>query len=453
MGQSNAKGKRKKQGNKKRGGNNNNNNSKDNQQGASPSSSTTSMEESFVDVRPTASNDSSSRKDAAAPKPRQRIAVIGGGVSGLACAWHLEQNCDNYEVHLLEAKDKLGGHACTVPVPTDYTTSNSIIDVDIGFMVCNEANYPNLMAWFHALQVETEQSDMSLAVSLDSGETIEWSSSNPGGLLGGGWKRATSSYRFLQDMLRFNHTAAEILLLDAADPRRHVSTRDYLKQNGYSEQFATYYLLPMMAALWSASLDDVMQFPAAQLVGFLANHKMLQLFDRPQWKTVAGRSQQYVAKVQNCLKNVHCGAVVARVERQPADGRYRVVLDNKNNDKAALPLFDQVVFACHPPTAADMLVENNLDNNETTGNTTDLLRQIEYADNVLYVHSAPSLMPTNTANWASWNCLGSSRELARMQQSSSKKAPSASPHRKKTDKATTTQLEGTEGRFKAVYVT
>lgn len=205
----------------------------------------------------------------------RRVAVVGGGVSGLAAAWHLQQNVDNIEVELFEAEDRLGGHAFTVNV--DGT------DVDIGFMVFNDSNYPNMVKWFDKLSVAHETSDMSLSVSLDGGKTVEWNSDGLSGLLA---RRSQafepSFYQMIRDMVRFNSEAADILLLPNDDPRKLVTTGQYLRNHGYSEAFGKYYLLPMMAALWSASMTEVLQFPAVQLISFLCNHKMLQLFDRPQ---------------------------------------------------------------------------------------------------------------------------------------------------------------------------
>jgi cyclopropane-fatty-acyl-phospholipid synthase len=206
----------------------------------------------------------------------------------LSAAWHLAENAPNTNVVLFEASDRLGGHAYTVPVTLD---DGSTVDVDIGFMVFNDANYPNMVKWFDSLADEStstgvprEDTDMSLSVSLDGGETLEWTSNN--GLNGFLAKRGQlfdSRFRsMVKDMTRFHAEAPKLLLLPDEDPRKHVTTQQYLKQNGYSNGFAVYYLLPMMAALWSASMEDVLNFPAAQLIGFLCNHKMLQLFGRPQ---------------------------------------------------------------------------------------------------------------------------------------------------------------------------
>jgi len=208
---------------------------------------------------------------------KKKIAIVGGGVAGLSAAWHLREQ---YEVHLYEKADRLGGHAYTMSIP------NGGPDVDIGFMVYNDANYPNMIRWFEELGVESESSDMSLAVSLDQGNSVEWNSDGLNGLFANRSQLLSPKfYRYLADMVQFNAQASELLRLDEDDPRRQVTTGQYLKRHGYLNDrsgFATYYLLPMMAALWSASMEDVMEFPAEQLIGFLCNHKMLQFFDRPE---------------------------------------------------------------------------------------------------------------------------------------------------------------------------
>ena len=214
--------------------------------------------------------------------PIKRVGIVGGGVTGLSAAWHLHTNCKGaFEVHVFEADDRLGGHACTVtvsPLGQGETT-----DVDIGFMVYNESNYPNICAWFDKMGIQSENSDMSLSVSLDDGKSVEWSSDGISGLLANKKQLFRPSFhRFLKDMMRFNKEADKILTLDLNDPRRHVSMGQYLRNEGYSNDFATHYLLPMMAALWSASIGNVLDFPASQLIGFMCNHKMLQIFDRPQ---------------------------------------------------------------------------------------------------------------------------------------------------------------------------
>jgi predicted NAD/FAD-binding protein len=220
----------------------------------------------------------------------RRVAVVGGGVAGLSASWHLATNVPSalVDVQLFEAEGRLGGHAYTIPVPAPAKskggpTTSTTTDVDIGFMVFNDSNYPNMTRWFDKLGVASEDTDMSLSVSLDGGQTVEWNSDGLNGLFAKRSQLASGKFHtMIRDMVRFHKEAPALLLLTDDDPRKHVTTGQYLRTHGYREAFGMYYLLPMMAALWSASMEDVLDFPAAQLISFLCNHKMLQLLDRPQ---------------------------------------------------------------------------------------------------------------------------------------------------------------------------
>lgn len=418
-----------------------------------------------------------------AAEQKKRVAIIGGGCSGLACAWHLLQDSNNCDIHLYEQSSKLGGHANTVHI------DKSDIDVDIGFMVFNDDNYPNMTSWFDALGVPSEASDMSLSVSLDRGKTVEWCSTsvagmcaNPSQLLRPGF------YKFIAEMLRFNRDAAKILMLPKDDPNRVVTTAQYLRHNGYSEEFCSYYLIPMMAALWSASIEDVLQFPAEQLIGFLCNHKMLQvsreiqvdyytaliacyfqlimivnsqIFDRPDWKTVAGRSKTYTLKMAEMLgERAHLSCPIVSVKQNYINGAVNSMkYELFTAGEESVGIFDEVVFACAPPIAAKMLALGS-DEASTTKQLTEILNEVQYEDNAIYVHSDPELMPQSKAAWASWNCLGKSELLTTHTTASTNNTGAfeggesgfgnrAIDH----NGASVSKLEGENGRMRAVFVT
>jgi predicted NAD/FAD-binding protein len=460
---------------------------------------------SYVDLGAISSNSEESLLPTAANTTNQSsaqktIAIIGGGVSGLAAAWHLHVN-GQHNVHIFESEDRLGGHAWTV----ETTAANGdIIPVDIGFMVYNATNYPNLTEWFNCLDVKAETSNMSLSVSLDDGETVEWSSGVDGnaleGLFGSRPQQLVSPafLSFLADMVRFNQTAADqILALHENDPRKQRTTREFLVREGYGDAFQQYYLIPMMAALWSASLDDVLDFPAVQLVSFLSNHAMLQIFDRPVWQTVQGRSVQYVQAVETALngngngggttvaeqqQRVHCRTGIHSIQvvvdpqnKEPQEPpgtkqqkQYRLFTTPKpttadgtmSDDVEALPgvMFDEIIFACHAPTARTIL--------ERSGISIAPLQNIEYADNAVYVHSDTRLMPKSSSAWASWNCLGKSKELQRTMTGARNTAAATNNNKGAFEGAESGfgnkllqteddahQAEGPDGRFRAVYVT
>ncbi len=83
-----------------------------------------------------------------------RIAIVGAGVTGLVCAHVLSRNND---VTVFEADDRPGGHANTVRVDLP----DGSFDVDCGFLVFNERNYPGFVALLDDLGVATRPSEMS----------------------------------------------------------------------------------------------------------------------------------------------------------------------------------------------------------------------------------------------------------------------------------------------------
>lgn len=382
-----------------------------------------------------------------------RVAVVGAGVSGLSAAWHLLSDPNqSYQVTVFESEDRLGGHAYTIPVPvkTASNGNDETVNVDVGFMVYNFDNYPNMTNWFDALGVESEKSDMALSVSLDGGSSFEWSSDGLSGLFAN--KRqifSLSFYSFISDMLRFHKEAEVVLTLNPKDPRRFVTVGEYLRVHKYSESFGRNYLLPMMAALWSASMEDVLAFPMEQLVGFMCNHKMLRVFDRPLWNTVKGRSKSYTDKMAEFLEKHNAMKVSTPIQKaikvnQNGENlcQYELVTENSKS----VGIFDHIVFACHPPKAGKILSSNNsIDGeNNISPELLSLLYNIEYADNIIYLHSDPKLMPKRKAAWASWNCMGNSSLISTTIKPSSY-ADDSSEDSSKTKEP--------ENRMKAVYVT
>ena len=437
---------------------------------------------------------------------QQRIAIVGGGVSGLAAAWHLHTQStptNSVDVHIFEADKRLGGHAHTITVDTEKFTardyingtaagvSNSIsssgsaggeekknddelvndnndnserknpneneVDVDVGFMVYNKGNYPNMTKWFESLNVKGEDTDMSLSVSLDHGKK-EWSSHSVKGLFANPLNLVKPEFfTFLKDLMHFNSNAGELLLRPENDPARQVTIQEYLTREGYSEAFASYYLLPMMAALWSASVEDVMAFPASSLVEFMCNHKMLQLFNRPQYKTPAGRSIQYTTKMASILgEKAHTNTpIVALQKKSNKSGGGGCEYELFTNDGVSVGCYDHVIFACHSPQVAEIL---NTDESKTIDQElVAALNKIEYGDNAVYVHSDPTLMPTRKAAWGSWNCVGKSDLLTTHRQKVTGKEMEGSAsgfgNTLLQNGENETVLEGEDGRMRAVYVT
>ena len=311
--------------------------------------------------------------------PPHRIAVVGAGISGLATAWLLSRQ---HEVTLFEAGNYLGGHTNTV----DVTLEGKTHPVDTGFLVFNEKTYPNLIALFALLGVDSVETEMSFSVSLENPD-LEWAGSNLATLFG--QKRnllRRSFWSMLADTLRFNRESKNWLLKHPDDRR---SLRDFLVAGRYSDAFADWYLLPMAAAIWSCPTGQILDMPLATFIRFCQNHGLLQIFDRPMWRTVKGGGREYVKKIAAQLSDVRIACPVSAVSRG-ADG---LRLTHAQGSE----YFDQVVLACHSDQSKRILGQTASDGQRA------VLESIRYQPNRAVLHSDPALLPRDRKLWSAWN--------------------------------------------------
>jgi predicted NAD/FAD-binding protein len=311
--------------------------------------------------------------------PKQRIAVVGAGISGLASAWLLSQR---YDVTLFEAGNYLGGHTNTVDVTLDGKTH----PVDTGFLVFNERTYPNLIALFERLGVDSVETEMTFAVSLENPD-LEWAGASLGTVFG--QKRNLVRRQFwsmLSDILRFNRESVGWL---ASHPDNSRTLRDFLQAGRYSAAFADWYLLPMAAAIWSCPTGQMLDTPLATFVRFCQNHGLLQIFDRPAWRTVRGGGREYVRKLAAGLTDVRLACPVHAVARE--NGGLRVTHSGGSEH------FDQVVMACHSDQSLAILGFTASDEQRA------LLAAIRYQPNRAILHSDRALLPRDEKLWSAWN--------------------------------------------------
>jgi hypothetical protein len=312
-----------------------------------------------------------------APK---KIAVIGQGIAGMSAAWLL---APRHRVTVYEAERRFGGHSNTI----DVDTPAGRLPVDTGFIVYNEANYPNLAALFRHLDVPTAFTDMSFGVSLDDGD-LEYASTDLSSLFA--QRRNLLRPRFwsmLGDVVRFCRTApSHACALDAA----MTSLGDYLGEAGYGRPFQDDHILPQAAAIWSASVDAVRELPAAAFIRFFENHGLLKVLNKPLWRTVVGGSRTYVAKLTAAVcAGARLGTAAVRIERTQAGVLVR-------DAAGQVERFDEVVVACHADQGLRLLAQ-------PTGAERALLGAIRYLPNTAVLHSDPSFMPRRAKAWSSWN--------------------------------------------------
>lgn len=317
-------------------------------------------------------------------RPRQRVAVVGSGISGLSAAWLLSKTQD---VVLYEASDRVGGHSNSVEVPGTGP-------VDTGFIVYNNRNYPNFQAMLAHLKVDSIATEMSFAASLDNGD-FEYCGE---GILGMLAQRRNAFrprfWRLFRDLLRFYREAPDVL--DRTD--LHGLTLDeYLRSQNYSQSFVEGHLLPMAAAIWSSSADDIRSYPLLAFVRFFESHGLLQLRERPNWRTVKGGSRAYVAALlQGFAGEVRLSTPVATVQR---DRQGVTVIDRQGHADR----FDKILIASHADQALAML-------DAPIGQEGELLGAFSYTRNLAVLHADAGLMPRRRRVWCCWNYMSTGGE-------------------------------------------
>jgi predicted NAD/FAD-binding protein len=308
-----------------------------------------------------------------------KIAVIGSGIAGNVAAYHLQRE---HEITMFEAAGHIGGHSHTHEIEHE----GQHIAVDTGFIVFNNRTYPNFIALLDELGVASQASEMSFSVQCEvsgleyNGTTLNSLFAQRSNLL------RPTFWRMIRDILRFNREA--LALLDPAHPE--VALGDYLAAQRYSPQFIEQYVVPMGAAIWSASPATLRQFPASYLVRFFHNHGMLQVNDRPQWRTIEGSSARYVAKLTAPFRDrIRLNTPVTSVHRTAAGVMVRPAGGEPER-------YDRVFFACHSDQALRLLAD-------ATDAEREVLGAIRYQRNDVVLHTDTSLLPRRKLAWAAWN--------------------------------------------------
>ena len=310
---------------------------------------------------------------------RLRVAVVGSGIAGNVVAYRLHAQ---HDITVFEANAWPGGHTNTIDVEEDGRR----LAVDTGFIVFNDRTYPNFIALLDEIGQKWRRSEMSFSVQSPS-RKLEYCGSTLDSLFA---DRANlfrpSFHRMIRDILRFNREAVDSLRFEADGQ----TVGAYLERHRYSREFRDHYLVPMAAAIWSAEPVAIDDMPLRFLVRFFDNHGLLQLKDRPVWKTIEGGSREYVRRLAAGFRErIRLNTAVRRVRR--FDDHVDIV-----TDEYGVESFDAVFLACHSDQALALIEEPTVAERE-------VLSAIEYQDNEAVLHTDETLMPKRRKAWASWN--------------------------------------------------
>lgn len=319
-----------------------------------------------------------------------KIAIIGSGIAGLTCAWRL---AGHHQVTLFEAEPTVGGHTATV----DVSTPQGTYAIDTGFIVYNDRTYPRFMGLLSELGISGQKTQMSFSVhNPQSG--LEYNGHTLTSLFAQRRNLVNPAFwGLLLDIMRFNRLAKEAL---AGDVNENATLETFLEQHGFSAFFARHYILPMGAAIWSSSLQEMRRFPLPLFLRFFEHHGLLDVTQRPQWYVVPGGSREYVRAILTQLGDrltLHLNAPVQQVTRH--NGGVEIQLAQSSHT------FDQVIFACHSSQALAMLAD-------PTPAESEVLGDIGWQHNEVVLHSDPRWLPVRERAWASWNYRLSERDQA-----------------------------------------
>ena len=314
----------------------------------------------------------------AASSGQKKIAIIGGGISGLGAAYALSKT---YQVTLYEAENRLGGHARTI-----LSGKNGQQPVDTGFIVFNYPNYPELSQLFAELNVPVAKSDMSFGASLKNGK-IEYALRNFDAIFA--QRKNVLNPQFMKmvwDINRFNTIG-----LTVADDES-LTIGQFLKRLKTGDWFRDYYLLPLSGAIWSTPTEKILDFPAYAMLQFFKNHALLSRSGQHQWYTVKGGSREYVSRLENALVQnqveIRLNTPVASVTRHTAN----IVIKTYSSEPQT---FDEVVFATHSDDTLAILSDPSKMEERS-------LASIKYQNNDVVLHADVSVMPKLYKCWSSW---------------------------------------------------
>ena len=310
-----------------------------------------------------------------------KIAIIGSGISGISAAYNLGAE---HEIVIYESNSQIGGHTNTVSVDDElgYTWN-----VDTGFIVFNDRNYPGFSKFLTELGVATQKTSMSFSFS-DYSKKIGYA----GTLKGVSSTLTSRNLNNIKTLINIYKYSKKLRQIPMSSLREDCSVIDFLEKSGCPEGVIANYFKPIASAIWSCNQTEVEKIPVSTYATFFENHGLLQLTNRPKWYSVIGGSVTYLNAFKNCFRGtIKTGEEVIRV------------LEKENNvcvttKQGISESFDYVIVSTHADQA--LKIVENIYNEKS-----NILQAIQYSINKIYLHTDLTFMPKEKRLWASWNVI------------------------------------------------
>ncbi len=308
-----------------------------------------------------------------------RIAIVGSGIAGMTAAHRLHPH---HDITVFEANATFGGHTATV----DVERHGRHWAIDTGFIVFNDWTYPNFIALLEEIGAQWQWSAMSFSLRCER-TGLEYNGTSVNALFAQRRNALRPSFlRMIADILRFNRSARELL----ATQDDTLTLSEYLRRGGYSEAFVERYIVPMGRAIWSATGESMLAFPARFFVDFFDRHGFLNVDDRPVWRAIKGGSREYARRLVAPFRDrIRLSTPVAGVRRDAAG----VTLRTARGD---VERFEHVFFACHSDQALRIL-------EDPCPLEAELLGAFPYQRNDAVLHTDTRMLPRRPLARAAWN--------------------------------------------------
>lgn len=299
-----------------------------------------------------------------------KIAIIGGGISGLAAAWRLSQK---YDVVLYEKSNILGGHLKSL----NYHGKDGEDILDCGVQIFHNLIYGNLLELFKETNVEVEPIREGLTLSTTQDNTLIWASH----------VENEFKVRMRPEIIRFDMLLNDVL----ANPEAFIdyeTFHEFLIINNFSQDFIKYYLSPILSVLHIIT-DDLFEEPLFAIAFAFKHLNIMSVMFPLPFLCLKEGGTDYLNKFVKLIKaDLRTSTAVQSVRRE----KKNVCVKLANGH---VEYFDQVVFAVKGDEACQ-LIEDKSDSES------HYLESIKYHDTKTIVHTDASVMSGERDSWTSF---------------------------------------------------